>query len=334
MRLPASTAPTIWLVMLLSAAVTIAACSNDQTPKEKLEKITLALEMNALVTLVFVAQEQGFFRANALQVTIKKYQAGKLATDAILSGIADVATAAEFVLASNSFTRPDIRATGTIAMGDLLYLVARRNSKINRPEDLRGKKIGVTRKSSGEFFLGDFLVEHGIRLSEVQVVDMKPRQLVKNLSTGEIDAILTWNPYAYNAKRTLGDNAISWSAQQEQDVFFLLLTTQPWLEKHPTAMPRLMASLLEAERYVRQNPHKTREFIKNKLGWSKDYTDHQWPRMKFMVKLPQTLLGVLEDQAAWRISNGLSEGKPPEFLNYIHFTCLEKLKPEAVTIIR
>ncbi|GAG37759.1 unnamed protein product, partial [marine sediment metagenome] len=53
------------------------------------------------------------------------------------------------------------------------------------------------------------------------------------------------------------------------------------------------------------------------------------------VGLPQALLIAMEDQARWRIENGLTdETDVPNFLDFLYFDALEVTAPEAVTIIR
>ena len=54
-----------------------------QTYKGPVERITLAAYAGDTGLLVFLAQDLGLFRNNGLEVTIKEYEAGKLAADAL-----------------------------------------------------------------------------------------------------------------------------------------------------------------------------------------------------------------------------------------------------------
>ena len=76
------------------------------------DKITLGAYTGDTAALVWIAEDQGFFVENDLEVTIKGYEAGKLAADALLAGEVDVTTSAEFVFVSNAFDHDDLRVGG------------------------------------------------------------------------------------------------------------------------------------------------------------------------------------------------------------------------------
>ena len=43
-------------------------------------------------------------------------------------------------------------------------------------------------------------------MDEVEIVDLKPTELVDAIINGQVDAVLTWDPNAYNIKASLGKN--------------------------------------------------------------------------------------------------------------------------------
>ena len=300
-----------------------------------IEKITLAGYLGSEGLLPFIAEERGFFADNSLDVTIKEYEAGKLAADALLAGEADICSCADFVLVSHSFGNQDLRSLGTISMANSCELVARKDHGIETTADLRGKKLGVTRRSAGEFFLGTFLLFHDLSLQDVEIVDLKPSQIVEALANGEIDAGLSWQPNVHDMRSRLGQNAVSWPGQSGQDYFFVLVTQKEWLERNPSAAERLLRALIQAEEFVRSNDAEAQRFAQDRFQYESTYMESAWPCYRFTVVLPQTLIVVMEDQARWRIENKLTDAtEVPNYLNYIHLDALEEAKPEAITIIR
>lgn len=297
------------------------------------EKVRVAAGKSAV--LVYIAKEQEFFQKNGLDVEIKDYQAGKLATDALLAGDADLSTAAQSVLANHGFERDDLRALVAIAAYQIKELVARKDRGIFKISDLKGKKVGVTKKSAGEFALGKFLIFNELSLKDVELVNLKPLEIVEAVINGEIDAALTWDPYVYNIKQILGDVVVSWPGDSGEDTTFLLLTKEEWLRAHPLTAERFLTALLEAEKYVKENSDKTQQFLKQRFDYEALYLQLVWPKYKFTVSLPQTLIVTMEGEARWRIKNNLTDAKEvPNYLNYIYLDALESVKPEAVTIIR
>jgi ABC-type nitrate/sulfonate/bicarbonate transport system substrate-binding protein len=283
--------------------------------------------------LVYVAEAQGYFKKNGLDVTIKGFDSGKAAADSLLDGEADISTSAGFVFVSNSFDHADLRVLGAVATAEVKELVARKDKGIAAIDNLKGKKIGVTKKSGGEFSLITFLTFNGLSHQDVELVNLKPSEIAEAILNDDIDAAFTWDPNVYNIKEKLGDNAISWPGGQ--DFYFLLLTKEGWIKNNPAAAARFMKSLLEAEDYIKDNPEKSKEFVKDRFGYESDYMDYSWPKQAFIVILEQAMLIAFEDQARWRIENKLTDKtEVPNYLNHIHLDALEEVKPEAVTIIR
>jgi len=75
---------------------------------------------------------------------------------------------------------------GTVATAWINEFVARRDQGIARVEDVKGKRIGVTRGSVGEFYLDTFLTSYGLSYEDVEIVDLKPSEIVEAINKGDI----------------------------------------------------------------------------------------------------------------------------------------------------
>ncbi|RLC30552.1 hypothetical protein DRH13_04185, partial [Candidatus Woesebacteria bacterium] len=64
------------------------------------EKVTVAAAEYLTGALVYVAEDQGFFEQNGLEVTIKGYGSGKACADALTAAEADISTSADNVFVS------------------------------------------------------------------------------------------------------------------------------------------------------------------------------------------------------------------------------------------
>ncbi len=297
------------------------------------EKITVAAAEYLTGALIYVAEDQRFFEENGLDVTIRGYGSGKACADALINAEADICTSAGFVFVSNSFDHADLRVFGTIATAQVKELIVRRDRGITTIDDLPGKRIGVTRKSGAEFLLGVFLTLNSLSYEAVELVDLKPSEIVEGISDGDIDAAFTWDPYSYDIKKELEEDVISWPGGE--DFYFVLLAKRDWIESNPAAAERFIKSLLEAEEYIRDNSEKAKEFVKDRFDYEADYIEYSWPRQEFAVILEQAMLITFEDQARWRIENNLTNKTTvPNYLDFIYFDGLEAVKPKAISVIR
>lgn len=280
-----------------------------------------------------VAKERGYFERYGLDATVDEYDAGASAMGALLSGKADFAIAADFVGVNAIFKNEELRILAIVSDHDVFRLIARKDKGIVAPGDLKGKRIGVTMKTAGEFYLGQFLTLNGLGLADVDRVDLAPAEMTAKFESGEIDAVLIFEPHAFGIGERMRNEVVVWSAQGEQRALGLAYATSSLIERRPDIVERYLRALVDAERYVRENGRETRAFVARTLLYDDAYVNAIWPKFKFEVKLDQYLLLAMETQARWTIDNGLTDRRMvPNYLEYIHFGALENVKPDAVTI--
>lgn len=325
------------ILFLMVLSVGSPGCSRKESEKYTgpVEKVALAAYAGSYGFLPFIAQEQGYFAANGLEVTVNEYDFGLKAADALVAGNADIATAADFVLTSYSFDHGDLRALGTIATSTTDEIVFRKDRGIEKPIDLKGKRVGVPAKTKAEYFLARFLTFNGVAFRDIHVAYLEPSQIVEAISNGGIDAASVWEPFVQKIRASLGANAASWPAQSDQAFYYLLLGREGWVRKHPEAIKRFLKAMMQAEEFTGKYPAEARKFVARRFKYDMAFVQSIWQKNNFTVELPQALLLQMEDGARWRIKNRLTrKTKVPNYLNFIYIDGLKAVKPEAVTIIR
>ena len=331
------TKKNIILIIVVIAAVggSILLWQNIQKQLEKytgpIEKVRLSAYLGEFSGLIWIAENKGYFKDNGLDVTIKTRQSGVEAMQDLLDGSADISDEAEFVAVAQSFDRNDFKILASIDSISAMYTVARKDHGIGQISDLKGKKIGVTKGSQAEFFLGTFLTFNNLNLSDVQIIFLTPAEIKSKIASGEIDAALTWQPYVYQIKKNLGENGIAWPAQSGQEFSFLLTGSKELVEKRPQVVERFLKAMLQAEQV---DAKEQQVILKNRLNDEQSYIQEIWPNNDFQVELNQKLMPFMEDEARFEIENKLTDKTEiPDYFNFIYFNALEKIKLEAMTII-
>lgn len=325
----------IIVVILLGGGLYWLGQKQPQKYTGPVEKITLATIPEEISALIWIAQDQGYFADNGLDVTIKEYDTGIGTVKALFAGEVDIATTVEFVVVNLSFDRDDITILGSISQSDINNVVARKDRGIAQPSDLKGKKIGLKFGSSSQFWIARLLTFNNISLDEVELVDVHPPNMSDAISNGEVDAVVTWQPHALNAEKALGKNAVSWSVQSGQDLYWVLMSLRELTQTRPVAIERLMKAFVQAEQFVKKNEGVAKGIIARNRGIEISYLDIMWPKYNFALNLPQELLLAMEDEARWNIANKRTDKtEVPNYLNVIYLDGLEAAKPGAVTIIR
>lgn len=286
-------------------------------------------------SLILIAQEQGYFQEHGLNVTVREYTSGSPVMADILADKLDSGIASDFTGVRNSFKNEDIQIVGTFVKSEVFYLIARKDHGIANIQDLRGKRIGVTKGTAGEFYLGQFLTLNGLQLTELTIVDGVPADLVAAVEKGSLDGVVSFEPNAYKTSKSLGSNGVRWSVQSLQPVGGLLYVSGKYVREHPAALKRYMQAIVEAQTYVEMHNDDAKTFIAKHLHYDQSYINYIWPKLTLGVSLDQDLLVNMEDEAQWVIENKLTTATTvPNYLRLIDFEPLESAKPENITIIR
>ena len=296
-------------------------------PGESVESLTLGVMISDQSSLIWLAQDRGYFSAQGLDIKLKACESGVVAVKDLLVGKVDLATAAETVFVHNMVERPDLRIIASMdRVEDEIELVARRDSGITRISDIRNKRIGLLRKSSADYFLFLLTVMHDIPFQDIRVVDIPPAEQVKAISKGEIDAMIVWQPWATKAKEELGTNAVSWPAQSGHGYYWLLLGTTETIKKRSSAIRRVLAALASAEEFIKNHKDEAEQIMARHMGSSHT----SWKTHSFRLELTRSLVIEMENQIQWMDPQRLSN--MPNLLDYIHFDALESVNPGKVKI--
>ncbi|MCL4376773.1 MAG: ABC transporter substrate-binding protein [Actinobacteria bacterium] len=313
-------------------------CLSMQTEKytASTDKLSIGMQDNISPTLVWIAKGKGFFEEEGLDIELKKYPSGKLALMGLINNEVDLCATADIPIMSSCFERSDFLILCTIANSDnALWIIARKDKGITKPEDLRGKKIATQKNSAAHFFLCMFLLHNQIPDSEVYISYMEAVDLPNALINGEIDAFCLRNPYIQEAKDALGENAQEFFGPGIYRQTFNIIGKKDFVYKKPELIEKVIKAVIKAEELADKDKDQAIKITAEMLGAGREkevITD--WPTFTFEVSLNQSLIVTLEDEARWAIKNKLTnKTEVPNYLDYIYIDVLEKMKPEAVGII-
>ncbi len=301
------------------------------------EKITIGFPLRGaeLELLNFVAEDKGYFKDQGLDVLIKDEPDEVASGKDLKEGRIDVAGFADYSFALQSFDTQSSKIIATIDKSTFLTIIGRKDKGLTNPSDLKGKKVGVVQKTVSEYAFHQFLLDHGIPAKDVEIVPVPGANIISAVTNGEVDAVSAALPVEYLINKSLKAGTISWPTLGENPFYWLLTVTQDTLTKRPDLVKRILRALVTSEDFVRKNPQKAREIVARRYDFTNDYYDFVWPKHNWRVSLDQSLLLTLENQARWIIENKLTDKtQVPNYLNFIYFDGLEKVKPEAITIIR
>lgn len=323
------------LLLITCVIAIIMGCPRQESHGGKPERLVAASLPWPGATPLYVAIEKGFFKDAGLDFRLKYVPTGKIGIDAVLSGQVDCAGAADTPIARAVVDGKPVSVIVTIAdVQQAIAIISKKQNRIARPEDLKGKSIGVTFGAGAEFFLHLYLVTYQIKPAEVRIVNIPPDRIVDALVDGKVQAVCTWSPYKLILQEKLGPDAVVLSDPSLYLQTFNLVAAKQFVKGNPARTQKLLRALVRANAFIQEHPSETRRIMSKYLGTAGELYQREWDDYVFTATLDQGLLLNLEDQGRWmlREAKGASR-KAPNFLDHIDVTLLKAVQPDAVRII-
>lgn len=299
------------------------------------ERLVLAASPYPGAAPAFVAQAQGHFQKEGLNVTLQTHPSGKAALEAVIAGQADVATVAELPVALAVLKGEPVTILATLSTQTDYGVVARLDRGVSAPASLKGKRIASAIGTSSDFFLDALLVRLRLSRADVQVIDRKPTEMADTLEKGEADAIATWEPHVSDARQRLGANAAVFQSAGIYESTFNLATMRPFVERRAETVKKILRAMVRAEEFMASEPAQAEKIIAQAFGKSSEEAHKLLAMNRFALALDQNLLVMMEDESRWAVKNQVVDAQgTPNFLDAVYVDGLAAVRPRSVTIIR
>ena len=233
---------------------------------QALEKPKLTIAVGGKNLLYYlpltIAETQGYFKAEGLEVTVADFAGGSRALQALVGGSADV-TSGAFEHTINMQVKGQ-RLRAFVLQGRAPQIVLGINPKTmpnyKSIADLKGKKIGVTAPGSSTNVLANFvLAKAGLKPSDVSIIGVGAGSgAVAAMRSGQVDAMSNLDPVITLLSRS-GDLKIVTDTRivADADRIFggpmpagCLYTLQSFLDKNPATAQALANAMVRADHWI------------------------------------------------------------------------------------
>lgn len=172
-------------IIAAAASVLIAspACAND--------KLTVMLDwfVNPDHGPIIIAQQEGYFKDENLDVEVIAPADPTAPAKAAASGQVDLAVSYQTQLSLDVDAGLPLVRVGTLIATPLDCLMVRKDGPIQKIADLKGKKVGFSVAGVDEAVLTGMLKFNGLKLSDVNLVNVN-FSLSPSLLSGQVDAVI------------------------------------------------------------------------------------------------------------------------------------------------
>ena len=284
----------------LLIGVALSAGALAQAPEKK--KITIAVGGKSLFYYLplTVAERQGYFKDEGLEVEIPNFAGGSQALRALVGGSADMVSGAYEHTINMVAKKQPIKAVVLQARYSSIVLLMpkERAEKYRGARDLKGLKIGVTAPgSSTNMFVNNLLAKDGLKPSDVVIVGVGAGAgAVAAMEKGEIDALSNLDPVITQLEATgkFAPVADSRTEKGMQEIYggdyhaSVIYLNEDYIRKYPNTVQAVVNAMVRANKWIAKatpqqivdlmpdeykagNPSLYKQgLLKNMIGYSED----------------------------------------------------------------
>jgi len=260
------------VILVLFIALSLVACGgqknnqdNTATGGDQKEKLVIG-SMNIEENMpVLVAQEEGYFAEQNLEVELLTFQSPVELQSAFQSGQLDGMITDIMIAALLKSSGEDLRVA-SIALGATpeegrFAIIASPNSQIQSVKDLKGKSIGISNNSIIEYVTDKLLLAEGVNPSEVNKTTVAKLPLrVEMLLNNQIDAIVVPDPQiTYVVSQ--GAKIVADDSQGENLSQSVTIVRSKTLNEKEAALKRYFQAYTKGVQAINANPDKYKPLL-------------------------------------------------------------------------
>jgi ABC-type nitrate/sulfonate/bicarbonate transport system substrate-binding protein len=211
---------------------------------------------------VIVGAEKGFYEKEGLPAKITNFASGSVAADAFRTGKGSIIVAGD--LPTIRLWQQGFIGVAPQAHYDSLSVIVARNTIKGAP-DMKGKKVGVLIGSTSEFFAKLYLAKAGMKPTDIDMVNLRPAEMVTGLARGDIDAFVIWQPFGWRAVGAVKDAHILATAKGYFEEWEAVTTTKEYAANNAPELAAFLRGLDAAGKWIANNLDEAAKIVANQI---------------------------------------------------------------------
>lgn len=255
---------------------TVAETTAEETTAEEVfesAKVRVAYMPNmGSASLLVTARDKGFFEEMGIEVEMVEFQGGPAEIAAMASGDIDISQIGHGAHALCAEGQAVVFELDCTSLADAV--IGNTEKGVNTVADLKGKTVAVTSGTSAEIILQLALEDAGLKMEDLELVEMDANGIVSAMLSGQIDACATWSPGTETIKTGLGDKAVVLGNNADfiDKVTFpsSFITTNAYAAENRDILVRFTRALQKAADYRAANINEIAELVAKQVEVDKE----------------------------------------------------------------
>lgn len=325
---------TLFAVAIMSLLSTTAVATD---PAATTSPVRLAGVHYAGDIPTLIADKQGFFREQGLDVNVGYELAGKKTLQDLRAGKIDFALMALTPIVIDRLT--DTSPNGPndpVILANLVH-----SSHLNlviapqgwQPEQLTGSRVALAMGTNAEVLWWFFADAHQQDPLSARLIDMAPEQSIQALLQGEVDMAVLWEPWA---SRLLQQSSERFKTLQQSNIYtakWVIVTSRRLADNQPTLCRAMLGAYYQAIEYIERNGPEVLELYRQHAGVRIPNEGRNLLLPDFDLSLDWSLISLMQQQLNWAIRAGYaSEQATLDVMSLLYAEHLYSILPTAVGI--
>jgi ABC-type nitrate/sulfonate/bicarbonate transport system substrate-binding protein len=247
---------------IAGASIALGGTIGARAQTKTLQKMSIFIGTTPHFGNVVIALEKGFLEKEGLPAQITNFASGATAVDAFRAGRGDVVVAGDLP-SLRLWKQGGIGICPQSNYGDLSVIVSKKS--INTPADLKGKKVGILIGSTSEYFAKLYLASGNIDYKDIDVINLRPAEMVTGLVRGDIQAFVIWQPFGWKAIEADKDAKILTTGRPYFHEWEMCSTNAQYAKDHPAELVAFLKGLDAAGKWIPKNVVEASEIIAKSL---------------------------------------------------------------------
>lgn len=311
-----------WAIILILGTI-MSGCAPAAAPAGEAPKLRLAV-LPVLDTLpMYVAEEEGLFARNGLEVELIPVASAPERDQLIAAGQADgmmnEALSTAYINREGAGAQVVRYARAASHENALFSILASKGSTIESIEDLKGVEIGISQGTVIEYLTDRLLQAEGFSDAEIATIAVpKIDERMNLLETGSLSAAMLPEPLTTLA-RINGARVILDDTRHPEYSFSTITFRKPVIDQQPEAVRAFLKAIEQAVELINANPEKYEDLMVKKQVVP--------PPLQGKFKVPQFVTAGVpteaqwDDMIAWALEKGLLE-KPVSYASSVNASFL------------
>jgi ABC-type nitrate/sulfonate/bicarbonate transport system substrate-binding protein len=257
------------------------------------------------------------------EITTKSFTSGALAGEALLAGQIQLWTPGNLPPISMVQNGVPVVVLGSNCIANAAdHLVARKDANVRKPEDLYRIKIGLLAGSTASAMLFNIAKRYGLDEKKLQSVNLPPPEQLAGLNSGNVQALLCWQPWGFNGVKAGGElihtgttsffEANRGQPAQVSATRSLFVASRDFVAKNPAATKALMAALVRGQKYAADPANRAEviDLVATETKQDKALVEAIWGQYAFNPAIDDAYVADMKSMGEFLVASGRAKSVP------------------------